>query len=100
MATRAVTTRPGNSRKSTAEWRAGLRRSIRRATHMTGAGLLLLALFFLALAFASYTHTDPSLSTSASGDQIGNWMGRAGAWAADAIFLAFGLPALLFLPLL
>ncbi len=100
MATRAVTTRTGNSRKSTADWRAGLRRSIRRAAQMTGAGLLLLALFFFALALVSYTHTDASLSTSASGDQISNWMGAAGAWVADAALLTFGVPAILFLPLL
>ncbi|MEM6856929.1 MAG: DNA translocase FtsK 4TM domain-containing protein [Pseudomonadota bacterium] len=95
MASRAVTTS-----KPSADWRAGLRRSIRRASQMAGAGLLLLTLFFLALALVSYTHTDPSLSTAASGDQIGNWMGLAGAWVADAVLLVFGIPGLLLLPLL
>ncbi|MEL6487894.1 MAG: DNA translocase FtsK 4TM domain-containing protein [Pseudomonadota bacterium] len=95
MASRAVTTS-----KPSADWRAGLRRSIRRASQMAGAGLLLLTLFFLALALISYTHTDPSLSTAASGDQIGNWMGLAGAWVADAVLLVFGIPGLLLLPLL
>ncbi|MEO0588935.1 MAG: DNA translocase FtsK 4TM domain-containing protein [Pseudomonadota bacterium] len=100
MASRAVTTRQAGKRPPTADWRAGLRRSIRRASQMAGAGALLLALFFLALALVSYTHTDPSLSTAASGDQIGNWMGLAGAWVADAVLLAFGVPSLLLLPLL
>ena len=94
MATRAA------SKKSTADWRAGLQRSIRRTTQMAGAGALLLALFFLALALASYTHTDPSLSTAASGEVIGNWMGRAGAWASDFVYMIFGLPGLLLVPLL
>ena len=95
MASRAVSTR-----KSTADWRAGLRRSVRRLAQMSGAGALLLAMFFLALAMISYTPTDPSLSTAASGDQIGNWMGRAGAWASDFAFLVFGAPSILLLPLL
>ncbi|MGB3471575.1 MAG: DNA translocase FtsK 4TM domain-containing protein, partial [Erythrobacter sp.] len=95
MATRAV-----NSNKSTADWRAGLRRSIRRTAQMTTAGVLLLAMFFLALAMMSYTQTDPSLSTSASGEEIGNWMGLSGAWAADRVLFFFGLPGVLLLPLL
>ncbi|MEL6238187.1 MAG: DNA translocase FtsK 4TM domain-containing protein, partial [Pseudomonadota bacterium] len=100
MASRAVTSRQGKSQKSEAQWRAGLRRSIRRVTHMLGAGVCLLALFFFALALVSYTHTDLSLTTSASSDQIGNWMGGAGAFVADAALLTFGLPAALVLPLL
>ena len=95
MASRAV-----NTRKSDADWRAGLRRSVRRIAQMTGAGVLLLAMFFLALALVSYTPTDPSYSTAASGDQIGNWMGRAGAWVSDFTLLVFGLPSVLLLPLL
>ena len=94
-ATRAV-----NARKSTADWRVGLRRSIRRTGQVTGAGVLLLATFFLALALISYTHTDPSYSTAASGEAIGNWMGRAGAWVSDFALLVFGLPSILLLPLL
>ena len=95
MATRAV-----NSHKSTADWRAGLRRSIRRTAQMATAGVLLLTMFFLALALMSYTQTDPSLSTTASGEQIGNWMGLSGAWAADRVLFFFGLPGVLLLPLL
>ena len=82
------------------DWRAAFRRSLRRATHMVGAGILFALLLFLALALASYTQTDPSASTAASGNDISNWMGASGAWAADQAYFWFGLPALLLLPLL
>lgn len=87
-------------RQTDAEWRAGLRRSLRRIAQMTGAGLLLGAGVFLALALASYTQTDPSPSTAADPAQVANWMGAAGAWAADRVLLIFGLPGVLLLPLL
>jgi len=99
MASRAAQpVKPG--RQTDAEWRAGLRRSLRRIAQMTGAGLLLGAAVFLALALASYTQTDPSPSTAADLSQVANWMGAAGAWAADRVLLIFGLPGVLLLPLL
>ena len=99
MASRAVaTSKP--TRQTDAEWRAGLRRSVRRIIQMTGAGLLLGAAVFLALALASYTQTDPSPSTAADPAEVANWMGRAGAWTADRVLLIFGLPGVLLLPLL
>ncbi|MFO6446473.1 DNA translocase FtsK 4TM domain-containing protein [Erythrobacter sp. NE805] len=99
MASRAAPVmKPG--RQTDAEWRAGLRRSLRRLAQMTGAGLLLGAAVFLALALASYTQTDPSPSTAADPGEVRNWMGTAGAWAADRVLLVFGLPGALLLPLL
>lgn len=95
MASRAMT-----NRNTAADWRIGLRRSIRRAAQMTGAGVLLLATLFLALALASYTQTDPSPSTAAAAGEVSNWMGRWGAFAADRVLFAFGLPGVLLLPLL
>jgi S-DNA-T family DNA segregation ATPase FtsK/SpoIIIE len=95
MASRAI-----NTRKSSVEWRAGLRRSLRRALQMTGAGVLLLGMVVLALSLMSYTQTDPSPSTAAAGDQVGNWMGLTGAWIADRALFVFGLPSVLLLPLL
>lgn len=104
MASRAVTAKASArniaARNADAEWRAGLRRSLRRIAQVTGAALLWSATAFLALALVSYTQTDPSPSTAAAGDQIANWMGRAGALVADRVLLAFGLPAALLLPLL
>ncbi|TNE49126.1 MAG: DNA translocase FtsK, partial [Sphingomonadales bacterium] len=94
MATRAV------SRKGATDWRAAFRRSMRRAGQMAGAGGLFALMLFLALAMASYTQTDPSGSTAASGDDIRNWMGASGAWAADKVLGTFGITAVLLLPLL
>jgi S-DNA-T family DNA segregation ATPase FtsK/SpoIIIE len=99
MASRAVaTSKPG--RPTDAEWRAGLRRSVRRIAQTGAAAALIGAALFLALALASYTQTDPSPSTAADPDQVANWMGTAGAWAADRVLMIFGLPGVLLLPLL
>jgi len=94
MATRAIGKSP------TADWRAALRRSLRRAAQMAGAALLLALGVFLALALVSYTHTDPSPSTAAAGTDIRNWMGASGAWAAERVLMLFGLTSALLLPLL
>ncbi|MEQ8411833.1 MAG: DNA translocase FtsK 4TM domain-containing protein [Erythrobacter sp.] len=88
------------TRKSDAEWRAGLRRSLRRAAQMAGAGVLLAALAFLTLALVSYAQTDPSPSTAAAPESVTNWMGLTGAWVADRALFAFGFAAYLLLPLL
>lgn len=82
------------------DWRAAFRRSMRRALHMSGAGLLFALLLFFALALASYTQTDPSPSTAAAGTDIRNWMGASGAWAAERALNYLGVPAILLLPLL
>lgn len=94
MATRAIGKSP------TADWRAALRRSLRRAAQMVGAAVLFAAAVFLTLSLVSYTHTDPSPSTAASGTDIANWMGASGAWAAERALFLFGLSAVLLLPLL
>lgn len=99
MASRAVTP-VKTGRKTDAEWRAGLRRSLRRLAQMTGAAALLGAAGFLALALMSYTQTDPSPSTAADPAMVRNWMGASGAWVADRVLLIFGLPGALLLPLL
>ncbi|BDI60007.1 DNA translocase FtsK 4TM domain-containing protein [Qipengyuania nanhaisediminis] len=96
MATRAMSTR----KTPTADWRIGLRRSLRRAAQMTGAALLVATMVFLGLALASYTQTDPSPSTAADPSQVANWMGSWGAWASDRVLFLFGLPGVLLLPLL
>ena len=100
MASRAIIA-PGNSgaRGNPAGWRQALRRSLVRASEL-GAALALFGLMvFLGLALASYHQTDPSVSTAAGG-AVANWMGAPGAWAAERMLFAFGLPALLVLPLI
>jgi len=88
------------SKKGATDWRAAFRRSMRRAAQMAGAGALFALLLFLGLAMASYTQTDPSGSTAASGEDVRNWMGASGAWAADKVLGIFGLTAVLLLPLI
>ncbi|MEP7222561.1 MAG: DNA translocase FtsK 4TM domain-containing protein, partial [Novosphingobium sp.] len=97
MATQAIGAgrRPGSS----ANWRVVMRRAVRRSSEMGAAILLLAGVVFLALALVSYHQTDPSPSTAAGGVPL-NWMGAAGAWAADAALLGFGLVSVLFLPLM
>ncbi len=92
MATRA---RSG----SAAQWRAALDASLARATRVAGALALVAGALFLALALASYDPTDSSLSTAAGGPAA-NWMGSAGAYAADFALLGFGLVAALIVPLM
>ena len=87
-------------KKGQTDWRAAFRRSTRRAAQMAGAGCLLILLVFLTLAIASYTQTDPSGSTAASGNDIRNWMGASGAWAADKVLGTFGITSVLLLPLI
>jgi S-DNA-T family DNA segregation ATPase FtsK/SpoIIIE len=93
MASRAMT------RAQPADWRAAFRRSLTRAGQLAGAVVLGAATVFLALALISYTQTDPSASTAA-GDEVSNWMGRPGAWAAERALFLFGLVSVLLLPML
>ncbi len=97
MATRAISAAPG--RMARPDWRAVLRRSLRRSSEIGGALALIAAMVFFAVALLSYHQTDPSGSTAAGGD-VRNWAGPAGAWVADAALLVFGPVCALLLPLL
>jgi DNA segregation ATPase FtsK/SpoIIIE, S-DNA-T family len=78
-------------------WRDALRAAVRRLAIRT-CGTFLIALSFAgALALATHNPTDPSVSTAAGGPPT-NWMGLAGAYFSDALFLVFGLGAVLLLP--
>ncbi len=96
MATRAT---GGSASRGQVDWRAALERGVRRGGEITGSVMLLAATLFLILALASYHQTDPSGSTAA-GDDVRNWMGLPGAFAADAVLTAFGPVGVLFVPLL
>ena len=87
MATRAAARAP-------VDWRAAFRRSLRRSLQLSGAVALLAGMVFLALALVSYHQTDPSASTAAGGE-VRNWMGTAGAWAAERALFLFGLVSVL-----
>ncbi|MEJ5976837.1 DNA translocase FtsK 4TM domain-containing protein [Novosphingobium sp. PS1R-30] len=96
MATRPITT---GGRIAAPDWRAVLRRALRRSTEIGGAVLLFGGMVFLALALTSYHQTDPSGSTAAGGE-VRNWMGPLGAYAAERALFLFGPVSVLFLPLL
>jgi len=95
MATRASTRR----RTVRTDWRAVLRRALRRSSELAGAVVLFAAMLFLALALVSYRQTDPSASTAA-GDEVLNWMGPLGAWTSERVLFLFGPVSVLLLPLL
>jgi S-DNA-T family DNA segregation ATPase FtsK/SpoIIIE len=96
-----MATRPAvpSGRLAAPNWRAVLRRSLRRSTEIGGAIALFGAMIFLALSIASYHQTDPSASTAAGG-AVQNWMGPMGAFAAERVLFLFGPVSVLLLPLL
>ena len=99
MASRAIIASGRSGGRATpSNWRAALRRSVVRAGELGAACALFGLMAFLGLALASYHQTDPSISTAAGG-AVANWMGAPGAWAAERMLFAFGLPCLLVLPL-
>src|SRR5215210_6823694 len=81
------------------DWRDALSGAVRRFA-MRAWGALLVALSLAgAVALASHSATDPSLSTAAGGPPL-NWAGATGAYFSDALLLVFGLGAALFVPVI
>ena len=81
------------------DWREKLRDSVRLLAVRTAGTLLVGGSLALGVALATHDSTDPSFSTAAGGPPA-NWVGPAGAYASDLLLMLFGLPALLFLPVL
>ncbi|MBS0482585.1 MAG: DNA translocase FtsK 4TM domain-containing protein [Proteobacteria bacterium] len=96
MATRPIS---AGQRGARVDWRAGLRRALRRSAEIGGALLLGAGMVFFTLALLSYHQTDPSASTAAAGPAQ-NWMGAWGAWVAERALFLFGPVSVLFLPLM
>ncbi len=67
-----------------------------RESAVIGLGVIALMIF---LALASYHPEDPGFSFTGGGQQVGNLIGRGGAWFADVLYFLFGGPAYL-LPLM
>ncbi len=87
----------GPKRELAPDWRDALSASLRRfAVRSWGAVLLALSLAG-AVALATHSANDPSLSTAAGGPPS-NWLGSPGAYASDALLLLFGLGCVLFVP--
>ncbi|MEZ0496215.1 DNA translocase FtsK [Sphingomonas sp. IW22] len=79
-------------------WRDTVREGARRSTALLVAATLFLSVALLLVAMASYRSSDPAINTAAGGPAE-NWLGLPGAYAADALFTLFGVPAFLILPL-
>jgi S-DNA-T family DNA segregation ATPase FtsK/SpoIIIE len=89
----------GPKRELAPDWRDALSASLRRfAVRSWGAVLLGLSLA-AAVALATHSANDPSLSTAAGGPPA-NWLGSPGAYASDALLLLFGLGCVLFVPVI
>jgi S-DNA-T family DNA segregation ATPase FtsK/SpoIIIE len=96
MATRPIS---AGQRGARVNWRAAMKRALRRSAEIGGALVLGAGMVFLALALVTYQQTDPSVSTAAGG-MVENWMGLPGAWVAERVLFLFGLVSVLFLPML
>lgn len=80
-------------------WREMMRQSIIRSGALIGAIALALFAVFYALSVLSYSPADAAFNSAADGVRH-NWMGTAGAYMGDSALFLFGLPAILFLPLM
>ena len=81
------------------DWRDALRASLKRFAVRTWGALLVAVSIAGAVALATHSANDPSLSTAAGGPPH-NWLGGPGAYASDALLLLFGLGSALFLPVI
>ncbi len=81
------------------DWRDALRDAVRRLAVRTIGVLLIGVALACALALASHSANDPSLTTAAGGPPS-NWLGSVGAYASDLLLLFFGLGSILFLPVI
>jgi S-DNA-T family DNA segregation ATPase FtsK/SpoIIIE len=81
------------------DWRDALRDAVRRVFVRTVGVLLIGVALAFALALATHSANDPSLSTAAGGPPS-NWLGSVGAYASDLLLLFFGLGSILFLPVI
>src|SRR4051812_41726111 len=83
-----------------AQWRSGVKQSVRRTTALLAGGAVGALAILAGLALLSYHPTDPALNTAAAGP-VRNWIGMPGAIAADLLLSLFGPAAgLLLAPVL
>ncbi|MBC9034620.1 DNA translocase FtsK 4TM domain-containing protein [Sphingomonas sp. JC676] len=85
------------SRAQAPLWRDTMKAGARRSGALIGGTLLFLATMALIFALLTYHSSDPSLNTAAAGPAR-NLLGGGGAWAADLLLTALGLPVALLAP--
>ncbi|HMI19614.1 MAG TPA: DNA translocase FtsK 4TM domain-containing protein [Sphingomonas sp.] len=78
-------------------WRGQMRHIGRRGWAMLSALTVLAFALMIGFALASYSSTDPAMNTAAA-PVFRNVLGPVGAWSADILLTAFGLPAVLLIP--
>ena len=92
MASRVTPNRPP-------AWRATVKAGVVRSGTMLTAAVLASVAVLLVVALATHQGGDPSLSTAASHENIGNWLGLVGAWSSDLLLSAMGPAVALMLAL-
>jgi DNA segregation ATPase FtsK/SpoIIIE, S-DNA-T family len=80
-------------------WRQMMRLSLLRSGALIGAIALALFAGFYALSVLSYSPSDAAFN-SAAGSVQHNFMGAIGAYLSDIMLTAFGIPAIMLLPLM
>jgi S-DNA-T family DNA segregation ATPase FtsK/SpoIIIE len=81
------------------DWRDALRASLKRLALRAWGALMTSVGLAGAVALATHSPNDPSLSTAAGGPPS-NWLGSAGAYASDTLLLLFGLGSVMLLPVI
>ncbi len=84
--------RSGRTSSARATWLPEAMRDFLLRAFRIGLGAVVMGIALaIALALFSYTTTDPSLNTAASGNSIHNWLGEIGSYSADILWQSFGL---------
>lgn len=76
-------------------WRDTVRAGMRRSGAILAAATILLLTILALVALGSYRAGDPALNTAAAGP-VQNLLGLPGAYVADLLLTAFGVPVVLF----
>jgi len=92
-----VATRPPK-RDLAPDWREALSSAVRRFAVRSWGAILVGLSVAGAVALATHSPTDASLSAAAGGPAR-NWLGTPGAYFSDAFLLLFGIGSVLFLPI-
>src|SRR5689334_9557424 len=92
-----VATRPPK-RDLAPDWREALSSAVRRFAVRSWGAILVGLSVAGAVALATHSPTDASLSAAAGGPAR-NWLGTPGAYFSDAFLLLFGIGSVIFLPI-